>query len=126
MKLLMIGCGGFVGALLRYGVSGLVQNWSRSTGFPYGTFAVNVIGCLIIGFLGQLVASRGMFGEQARAFIFIGMLGAFTTFSTFGNETLNLAADGDYWPAAANVVLHIIFCLTAVWLGRGTAALLWR
>ena len=126
MKVLMIGLGGFVGALLRYGVSGMVQSWSRSAAFPYGTLAVNVIGCLVIGILGQLAESRGMFGVRTRAFIFIGMLGAFTTFSTFGNETLNLATDGSHWPAVANVAANIIFCLAAVWLGRNAAAVLWR
>ena len=87
LKLLAIGAGGFVGAILRYLISGLVQNLSGSIRFPFGTLAVNVIGCLFIGLLVYLVETRSMFGAAARMFVFIGLLGSFTTFSTFGNET---------------------------------------
>jgi len=84
-NLLLIGLGGFMGALLRYGVSGFIQNWSKSLTFPYGTLTVNLIGCLLIGIFTQLAESRGIFSPEARSIVLIGLFGAFTTFSTFGN-----------------------------------------
>ena len=89
-KILLVGFGGFVGAVLRYGISGWVQRWTGSVNFPYGTLAVNLLGCLVIGLLAGLAEDRGLFTPEARLFLFIGVLGAFTTFSTFGIETLNL------------------------------------
>ena len=126
VKALLVGAGGFVGAMLRYGVSGLVQTATRSIGFPYGTLAVNVLGCLIIGILAQMVASRGMFSPELRLFIFIGVLGSFTTFSTFGNETFALLRDGETASALAYVGLHLVVGLGAVWLGHMMAWQLWR
>ncbi len=83
-KLLLAGIGGFIGSSLRYAVSGHIQLWSKSIAFPYGTLAVNLIGCFAIGFLSQLAESRGMFTAETRTLIFIGVLGGFTTFSAFG------------------------------------------
>jgi len=111
---------------MRYVVSGLAQHWSNSISFPYGTLAVNVLGCLIIGFLAQLAESRGLLTAPMRFFIFIGFLGAFTTFSTFGNETLNLFQDGLFSQAILNIGLSVVLCLGAVWLGHVTANLVWR
>ena len=125
-KYLLIGLGGFCGAIMRYVVSGLAQQWSNSISFPYGTLAVNVLGCLIIGFLAQLAESRGLLTAPMRFFIFIGFLGAFTTFSTFGNETLNLFQDGLFSQAILNIGLSVVLCLGAVWLGHVTANLVWR
>jgi CrcB protein len=116
-KLLLAGIGGFIGSALRYAVAGFVQT---STGgrFPFGTLAVNLIGCITIGFLSQLADSRGVFSAEARVLIFIGVLGGFTTFSAFGNETMGLWREGATALAVANVVAQVVLCLCAVWLSR--------
>lgn len=105
-KLIIIGLGGFVGALVRYGLSGFVQALSKNISFPFGTLAINLLGCLLIGAFAQLIETQASFSEDTRDFIFIGMLGAFTTFSIFSNETFGLMQRGDmlacfrkYWNA---------------------------
>ena len=125
-KLLLAGIGGFIGSTFRYAVTGFVQNWSRSIDFPYGTLAVNLIGCLAIGFLSQLAETRGVFTAETRTLIFIGVLGGFTTFSAFGNETINLWRDGENGLAVTNIAAHIVLCLGAVWLSRTVAYEIWR
>ncbi len=125
-KLLLVGTGGFIGSVLRYLISGYVQQAARSVEFPYGTLLVNITGCLIIGFLSQLADSRGVFVPESRAFIFIGVLGGYTTFSSFGNETINLLRDDENFLALANVAAHMILGLGAVWLGRVASYLIWR
>lgn len=125
-KILLIGAGGFIGSVLRYWVSGYVQQVTRSVEFPYGTLVVNLIGCFVIGFLSQLADTRGVFTAESRAFVFIGVLGGFTTFSTFGNESMNLLRDGENVVSLANVGAHMAFGLGAVWLGRTSAYLIWR
>ena len=125
-KLFLAGIGGFIGSSARYAVSGYIQLWSKSIRFPFGTLAVNLIGCLAIGFLSQLAESRGMFTAETRTLIFIGLLGGFTTFSAFGNETINLWRDGENLLAAANVAAHLLLCLGAVWLSRALAYQIWR
>ena len=124
-NVLLVGIGGFIGSSLRYLTSGYVQQWTQSVGFPYGTMAVNLIGCFIIGLLSELADARGMFTTESRAFVFVGILGGFTTFSSFGNETMNLLRDGETLPAFANVATHIVLGLGAVWLGRTVAHALW-
>lgn len=126
VKVLFVGAGGFCGAILRYVLSGYVQQCSKSAEFPYGTMAVNLIGCLLIGFGSQLAETRGAFGDEARVFIFIGVLGGFTTFSSFGNETMNLLRASESIAALLNVAAHIVLGLGSVWLGRVLAHLLWR
>ncbi len=125
-KLLLIGSGGFLGSVLRYLVSGWVQRLSGSAGFPYGTLAVNVVGCLVIGVLSWLADMRGLFTPEARVFAFVGLLGGFTTFSTFGNESLALFRDGENLSGLVYVGAHLLLGLGAVWAGRGLAAQLWR
>jgi fluoride exporter len=124
-KTLLAGIGGFAGSALRFVVAGLVQNWSGSFRFPFGTLAVNLAGCLVIGFLSQLAETRGFFSAEARTLIFIGVLGGFTTFSAFGNETINLWRDGESMLAAANIAAHLVLCLGAVWLSRALAYQIW-
>jgi CrcB protein len=125
-RLFLAGIGGFLGSALRYAVTGFVQNWTGSIRFPYGTLAVNLVGCILIGFLSQLAETRGVFTAEARTLIFIGLLGGFTTFSAFGNETMNMWRDGDNALALANVAAHVVLCLGAVWLSRALAFQIWR
>jgi CrcB protein len=87
---------------------------------------VNLIGCFVIGFLGQLAETRGIFGSETRLLVFIGLLGGFTTFSSFGNDTLNLARSGQMINALVNVFVNVTFGLVLVWVGRTLAYLLWR
>lgn len=92
--------------------------------FPLGTFAVNMIGCLIIGYLMQLSESRGVLQGDWRLFVFVGLLGGFTTFSSFGLETFYLLRDGEYIYAIANAVGQLVLGLMLVWLGIVAARLL--
>lgn len=117
LQLLLIGAGGFVGALARYGLGGLVHKYYGGT-FPFGTMTINVLGCLVIGGLMTLVEDGRYVTPNLRLLIGVGFLGAFTTFSTFGYETLELVRDGSFWPACANVCGNVVLGLVAVWLGR--------
>ena len=117
-NILLIGIGGFIGSVLRYLLSGLVHQWTRRDDFPVGTLAVNVLGCLVIGLLSQLAEERGAFAPETRAFVIVGILGGFTTFSSFGNETVNLWRDGEGSLALINVAAQVALGLGAVWLGR--------
>ena len=125
-KLFLAGIGGFIGSSLRYAATGYVQQLSGRLDFPYGTLAVNAIGCFTIGFLSQLAESRGLFTAESRTFVFIGILGGFTTFSAFGNETMNLWRDGQNALALANIAAHLVLGLSAVWIGRVLAYQIWR
>ena len=125
-KILWVGFGGFLGSIGRYLLGGYVQHLLRGTGFPYGTLAVNLTGCLLIGFLSQWVETRGFLSSETRLFVFVGLLGGFTTFSTFGNETMNLWQSGDSPAAFANIVVHVAFGLSAAWLGHVIACGIWK
>ncbi len=119
-SILLAGAGGFLGAIARYlVVLGVNQTPLAASGFPYGTLAVNVAGCLIIGLVGGLASSHGLFaaGSGARVFLFVGILGGFTTFSAFGYDTLMLAREGSFLLALGNVGLQVVLGLGAVWLG---------
>jgi CrcB protein len=121
----LIGLGGALGSILRYWLGGLAQSRLGSAGFPAGTLAVNVAGCLAIGLMSYLTDSRGAGSPETRAVLMVGLLGGFTTFSAFGNETLNLFRDGEHLLAGANVAANVMLGLTAVWLGRVAAHALW-
>jgi fluoride exporter len=125
-KIFLAGIGGFLGSVLRYSVSGLVQGFSRDIHFPYGTLAVNLIGCFAIGFLSQLAETRGLFTAETRTLVFVGVLGGFTTFSAFGNETINLWREGHGSLAALNIAGHLVLCLGAVWISRALAFQIWK
>jgi CrcB protein len=112
--------------VLRYLASGWVQQSSGSVSFPWGTLAVNVIGCFLIGILAYLADTRGILHPQARLFLIVGVLGGFTTFSAFGNETMNLIRDGENLLAAANTIGSVLLCFAAVWAGRAIAVAIWR
>jgi len=125
VKVLVIGCGGFIGAVLRYVVSGVIQNLSRSISFPFGTLGVNLIGCYLIGLFAYLAETHNVFSTEMRLFLLIGILGSFTTYSTFGNETLDILHNREALLAISNIVLHVILGLLAVWLGRITVYFIW-
>jgi CrcB protein len=123
---IFVAIGGALGSVFRYILSTWTQTVSKSIDFPYGTLAVNLIGCFVIGFLAELAEARGVFTSDSRAFVFIGILGGFTTFSSFSNETVNLLRDGETLNALANVGANVIFGLILIWLGRTVAYLIWR
>ncbi len=123
---LLVGFGGFVGSVLRYWVSGVVQAVASDASFPLGTLAVNVLGCLTIGVLSELAESRGFLSADTRALLVVGFLGGFTTFSAFANETINALRDGGVATAALNVSLSLALCLGAVWAGRVAVDIVWR
>jgi fluoride exporter len=118
LKLAVIGMGGCVGAILRYLVAGAVHAVVQTSSFPVGTMTVNVAGCLLIGIGGGLIESRQFFSPEWRAFIFIGVLGSFTTFSTFGLETVNLVKQGQWLSSVGNVGLSLLLGLAAVVVGH--------
>ena len=124
--LLFVGIGGFTGSILRYVISGAIQQLTQSTSFSYGTLAVNIVGCLIIGILSQLAESYGLLTAETRALLITGVLGGFTTFSTFSNETMNLFRDSENLLGLLNIGAHIFLGLGAVWMGRTLALILWR
>lgn len=117
-----VGLGGFLGALARYGLGGFVQQQVFLSTFPYGTLVVNLAGCFAIGVFGGLAEAGQLFGPGFRAFALIGVLGGFTTFSSFGYETFALVRDAEYVRAAGNVGAHVILGLALVWFGYAMAA----
>jgi CrcB protein len=123
IKILFVGFGGFIGASLRYATGLFVGRFATGSQFPFGTFVVNIVGCLMIGFLAGITDSRELFNETTRAFVFTGMLGAFTTFSTFSYETMGLFQNGQTSPALTNLGLQVILGLLAVWGGIQIAKL---
>ena len=115
-QVLAIAGGGAVGAVLRYWISSGVYTLT-GRGFPYGTLVVNVLGSLVMGFLYIWLLERMPSGVAMRAFLLIGLLGAFTTFSTFSVETLNLMEAGQIARAILNTLLSVVLCIAAAALG---------
>ena len=114
--LLYVGMGGFAGSIARYLITGLAQtSWAGS--FPLGTLVVNVAGCVAIGGLSEVLESLPAAAE-ARAFLVVGLLGSFTTFSAFGNDTVTLLRHASAAPAAVNVLANVSLTLLGVWVGR--------
>lgn len=118
---LLVGCGGFVGSASRYLLSGWVHRLAPYSTFPWGTLVVNVAGCFLIGIFSALADSRQLWSPEMRVFAMIGVLGGFTTFSSFAYETAALARDPDLWRALANVGLQVVLGLLAAWLGYALA-----
>ena len=113
---LAVAIGGAVGACLRYGVNELAVNVLGKS-FPFGTLLVNILGSFVLGWLYALFSSGVLAVSPWRALIAIGLIGAFTTFSTFSLDTVLLLEQGDWLKAIANVLLNVLLCLTLAWLG---------
>jgi fluoride exporter len=126
LNVLLVAFGGALGSVSRYLLGTWIQSVSKSIDFPFGTLTVNLIGCFVIGFLSQLAEARGVFTSETRALVFVGVLGGFTTFSSFGNDTINLLRDGETFNALANVGANVILGLLLVWLGRTVAFWIWK
>jgi len=125
---LVIGLGGALGSMLRFGLGSWIDSGAAKGNviFPWGTIVVNIPGCLVIGFIAAISAGEGriILSSLTRQFIMIGILGGYTTFSSFSLQTLLLAQDGQWWGATANVVLSVVLCLVGVWLGATLAGML--
>ena len=126
LNITLVALGGALGSVSRYLLGTWVQAASQSIDFPFGTLSVNLIGCFVIGLLSQLAETRGVFTPETRALVFFGVLGGFTTFSSFGNDTMNLLRDGETVNALVNIGANIIFGLALVWLGRMVAYWIWK
>ena len=114
--LLAVAAGGAVGASLRWLLAGAVQR-AGGGAFPWGTFAVNALGSFALGFLFVYLIERSTTGELLRLAVTVGLLGAFTTFSTYSLESIRLMQSGAFGLAAANVLGQVFVCLVLTWLG---------
>jgi fluoride exporter len=120
-KFILLAIGGITGTIARYALEGSAFK-ALGTGFPYGTLAVNIIGCFIIGFLAAISESKFLLGPNLRLLLMVGFCGAFTTFSTLILETSNLIKDGETIRALINVLLSVIVGFivfrVGVWVGE--------
>src|ERR1700730_2651680 len=119
-KVLLIGLAGLLGTLGRYGLSGVIARRFGET-FPTGTLVVKVAGCFLAGFLFYLMQERFLINETTRMALMIGLLGGFTTFSSFGLQTFTLLRDGELWFAAVNILGSNLLGLLMVWAGYSLA-----
>lgn len=117
-NILIIGIGGFLGAVARYLLGGTVQNFARGSSFPWGTLIVNVAGCFLFGALSGFLGSRVHVNHAINSLIFVGFLGAFTTFSTFSNDTVTLLNSGTNWLAWVNMASSLLAGIAALMMGR--------
>ncbi|MBV6389885.1 MAG: putative fluoride ion transporter CrcB [Nitrosomonas europaea] len=124
--ILLVGLGGFIGSIARYKLGGLILHMTVQDRFPYGTFTVNVVGCLVVGILAGVAERYDVLGPNARLFLFTGLLGGFTTFSAFGLETVHLIRRGDLGAAALYAGGSVVLGITAVWLGLKLVAMFSR
>lgn len=115
-RYLLIAAGGALGSLLRYFVQGIVQRLA-GIGFPWGTFTVNISGCFLIGLLAGAFSGPVLLREEYRIGLLVGVLGGFTTFSTLGLESFQLAGEGQLRLALTNMAVSCLVGLAAVWLG---------
>lgn len=122
LTVIWVGLGSALGGMARYWCSGLAARLFGET-FPWGTLLVNVIGSLIIGFFAAMTGPDGrwLVSGTARQFVMLGLLGGYTTFSSFSLQTLTLVEDGEWLRAAGNVSGSVVLCLTAVWIGHAVA-----
>ena len=122
-RTLVVGMGGFLGASARYLLGGAIYRWLPAT-FPWATFVINVTGCFGIGFVVGLAEERMVLGPTTRLFLTVGVLGGYTTFSSFGYETMVLMREGSFGSAAFNVIAQVALGLLAVGAGTATARIL--
>jgi len=123
-EILIIGAGGFLGAVLRYIAVVTMQVFKTKHAIPLGTLLVNVIGCLLIGLLAVLAENGRFLTADTRNFLIVGILGAFTTFSTFGYESMAMLKNGASTAFVLNIGLQLGLGLAAVWLGMNAGHLL--
>jgi CrcB protein len=116
VTILLLAIFGALGTLARYGLQGLVQ-YRTGPVFPTGTLAVNLSGCLLLGFLGQLTLNRMVISPELRVAMTIGFFGGFTTFSSFGWETIKMLEDGEWLQGGAYVLASVAIGLVLTWLG---------
>ena len=121
--MLLVGLGGFAGSVARYKLGGLVLHLTAQERFPWGTFAVNVAGCLLAGVLAGLAEEYELFGPDTRLLVFTGLLGGFTTFSAFGLDALFLMRRGEVGTALLYAGGSVILGLAAAWVGWRLVAL---
>ena len=117
-RIVSIGLGGFAGSVLRYLLGVYVQRLWKAHEFPYATLLINVLGCILIGFLSQLFESQHILREEVRLLLMVGFLGGFTTFSTFSHETWSLFAAGSELLAILNLATHLFLGLLGVFAGK--------
>lgn len=115
-QLVLLAIAGAVGTLARYALGGLMQRMC-GTSFPWGTLAINVIGCLLFGFVWSMGTERMLISAQTRIVVLTGFMGAFTTFSTYAFETAQMLADDDWLRAFGNLALENVVGIVAVFLG---------
>ncbi len=116
-EILLVGIGGFAGSVARYKLGGLVLHLTAQERFPYSTFAINVLGCLVVGLLAGLAERYEVFGPEHQVVFFTGLLGGFPTFSAFGLDAMFLVRRGELWLAALYAGASVVVGITAVWLG---------
>jgi CrcB protein len=120
---LLVFAGGGLGAVARYWMSGLVYE-RLGTAFPYGTLLVNIVGCFLIGLLMSLLEDRFLVYPSVRIFLTIGVLGGFTTFSSFSFETISLLQNGQVLYGTANIIVSIVTCVGGSWIGFSAGKLI--
>jgi fluoride exporter len=113
---LLVGLGGFIGAILRYWVSDWIQSGFLT--FPLGTLGVNFLGSLLLALIMYASQYRGLFGEEVRVFLTIGLLGSFTTMSTFSFESMKLLEQSEHMMFGLNLVSTVSLCFLAIYLGK--------
>lgn len=119
----MVGTGAFIGACLRYLISGCALKCFGDY-LPYGTLAANILGCLFMGFLMEVSLNLSCISPDLRLFLTTGLLGGMTTFSTFSYETISMLAESNYLLGGLNAGFNLILSLLAVWLGKITAQMM--
>lgn len=122
MHVTLVFLGGGIGAVARYALQGLVYRFLPAS-FPYGTVAVNIVGSFLIGLLMSAFEDRFLVSPELRIFLTVGVLGGFTTFSSFSYETLMILREGSYLLGLINIAANLILCLIAAWLGSALGKL---